>query len=85
MSSEEGRASWWKRVNSPLSDHAANVVGSLGLLAFGLSGFIDVADGRTFTILKAASLALGAVSLAVVFALRVKARRSGRGNRSGKL
>lgn len=72
-------------MNSPLSDHAANVVGSLGLLAFGLSGFIDVADGRTFSILKAASLALGAVSLAVVIVARVRSRRSERGKRSEKL
>jgi hypothetical protein len=72
MSSEEPRVGWWSRMNTPLSDHAANLVSSIGLLAFGLSGFIDQADGRPFSMWKVASLAAGLISLAVVIWMRVR-------------
>ena len=79
MASEPSRDGWWKKLNSPLSDHGANLVGSLGLLAFGLSGFIDAADGRSFSILKIVSSLLGAIALASVVWMRMRRRNSGNG------
>ena len=73
--SNQNRPRWWSQLNSPLSDHAADMVGSLGLLVFGLSGFIDLADGRTFSLLKGSSLVAGVVSLAIVIARRIRSKR----------
>lgn len=72
MAGEQPREGWWKRINSPLSDHGANLVGSLGLLAFGLSGFIDAADGRSFSVLKVIAVTLGASALASVVWMRIR-------------
>ena len=62
-------------MNSPLSDHAANIVSSLGLLVFGLSGFIDIADGRAFSWFKGGALLAGVVSLAIVILRGIRSKR----------
>lgn len=64
------RAGWWKRINAPLSDFGANVVGSLGILGFGLTGFVDAADGLSFSKLKAWSVVVGLGSLLVLLAMK---------------
>lgn len=53
----------WKKLNRPLSDRAWNWVTVGGLLLFGLTGFIDMADGLGFPPLKVGATVLGVVVL----------------------
>jgi hypothetical protein len=50
----------WARINKPLSDRGANIAGASGLILFGLSGLLDVLEGRSFGIVKSVALVAGA-------------------------
>ena len=54
---------FWKSVNAPMSERVQDIVATTGLLLFGLSGFIDRADGRRFGWIKILFLALGVIAL----------------------
>jgi hypothetical protein len=84
MEIEASSTSWWRRINKPLSDHAANLVGGVGLAVFGLTGLIDVADGRSFSMLKVGALVLGIVSLVVAVRMRTRGNRASRGGTHGR-
>ena len=55
--------SLWRRLNGPMSERTQDVVAIAGLLLFGLSGFIDRADGLEFGRIKLIFLVLGIIAL----------------------
>lgn len=57
----------WRRLNSPLSDRGFDIFAVVGLLAFGLSGFIDMTLGLGFPWLKRVFLVLGIIAAVRMF------------------
>jgi hypothetical protein len=65
---EHRKASWlrrsWGIINRPMSSRQMDIIAALGLLVFGLTGFVDAASGLGFSKLKMLFVALGVASLA---------------------
>lgn len=64
---------FWRVLTKPMSDRQWAVISLVGLLGFGLTGFIDVALGLGYSKLKAAALGIGVI----YFAFLLYGRRRG--------
>lgn len=61
-------------LNRPLSDRGASIAGASALILFGLSGLLDVLDGRSFGTIKSVSLVVGAGAAIVLWRSATKKR-----------
>lgn len=66
--------SMWLRLNRPLAESGANKAGAFGLILFGLSGLLDVLDGRSFGTIKSVSLVVGAGAAIMLWRSATKKR-----------
>ncbi len=58
---ERKGVSLWRRLNQPLSERHMTAIGTLGFLAFGLSGLLSMVEGAPFSGERALSLVVGIV------------------------
>jgi len=59
----ESRSCFWRTLVGPMNEAQADTIATVGLLLFGLTGFVDIADGLRFGYVKGIALVLGLISL----------------------